>query len=622
MGSGFSAATQLALVDNPNTKRKILAQTLFPNDPQGIWRVGFDGDGQPVYVGDDNKLHRIASGTAQFGAQLLANAPETVAAGVGALGGPGVAAGMAAGVHGLKRGAAGLYYDEPQSVVGNLAGMATEGAATLAGEGLGRGIAGLTNRGRVVDFTPANFRAAENVRQHVLRTTGVDLDLAQASGDPRLIALRAYVARYPGPSANLIRASEDAANGQFDTATHRVLDQIAVATPSEIAGEHGVNAAQMAIQAAQRQANAAAQPLYQAAYQAMPRVTDTNILRYLNLPYFPEAFESGQRMAQLEGQGLRQYQPPDLRSLDYLKRGLDDTIERLSQTSRAEARALRQRRNEFVQLLDNVNPQYQQARATYQQAMQQIVSPLENGSVGVLARIDDPNVAKAAAKVLSDPSVSSQMITDTRTALEQQNPTAWRGLVRQWVADKYDRAMRETQAGDIRNPAGKLRQAVFGSPEDRARMHAMLGPQAMQTMDDLMLAAERLASTPTAGSNTFRDLETKEMLKGATGRIADVFRWISTPRASALNLAERRAVERGTQAIAEALVDPTRRGQLRVVLRMRPSTRQAVLLSNVIGAQTAKDYVKSRMPQGEDTHLVATDDKSDNEIGGADAVGH
>jgi hypothetical protein len=81
-----------------------------------------------------------------------------------------------------------------------------------------------------------------------------------------------------------------------------------------------------------------------------------------------------------------------------------------------------------------------------------------------------------------------------------------------------------------------------------------------------------------------RDTEIKEML-GSTGAV--VFRWLTSPRAAVVQAAEQRALEQGTVAITEALLDPAKRSQLRQVVRMAPSTRKAILISSIVAGETA-----------------------------------
>lgn len=582
----FFASLKSSLVEDEETKRRLIAQELFPNDPKGIDRVGFM-DGVPAYVDDKGALRRLSPGMVRFGAEATANLPETVGGALGAAAGgvPGATLG-ATGARGYKRTAAALLFDEPQTVGGNAADLATEAGLNAATGLAGRAVSRFADRGRVINFTPRDVRSADAVRQYVKRTVGIDLDLAQASGDRKLIALRAYAGRYPGRSADLVQAADEAAQGQFDAATNRMLDAIATAKPFEVAGADAVNTAQMAIKMARQKVYQQVAPLYDAAYAAKPEISNPRLLAMLKLPYFDRAFISGQRIAKLEGKALKSGEKPDLRALDYTKQGLDDQIEKLQMAGRRkEAAALIERKNEFVAFLDNVtDDKYQAARSEYQKLIRATVEPLENGPLGVLAKIENRDAAIAAAKIFDDRGLTTAQIGTMRAAIEKQNPDTWNSLVRTWMSGRIDRVLRETQTGEVVNPAGKVRQAFFGRESERARVRSMLPPGASSMFEDLMLAAEKLSSTPIAGSNTMRDTEIKEML-GSTGAV--VFRWLTSPRAAVVQAAEQRALEQGTVAITEALLDPAKRGQLRQVVRMAPSTRKAILISSIIAGETA-----------------------------------
>lgn len=644
--ANFGAALKENLVEDPETKRRVVAESLGVP----IERVGFV-DGRPVFVNDQGQLQDVSGPWSRFGASVAASAPETILATIGSGAGvPGAVLG-AMGGRGMRRAVAGMVFDEPQTISGNLKEIAGEGALETVSGLAGRGIAKAADRGKTVDFSPSNRAAAEAVQRQVRDSTGIHLDLAQASGDRKLISLRAYAARYPGKSAELIQAADEAAQGQFEAATNRVLDMIATSQPSEVAGSAGVNAAQMALAAARKNVSNSVRHLYEAAYKAVPEVDRTTkqgekLLDFLKLPYFQQAFRAGQRLRALEtGSGTQPKRRttetltrqtdegverasttvestdtraqritsrltsesapietpdgvltrrdetthvditrPSLAELDYTKRALDEQIESMMLAGqRQRARALKIKRDEFVAALDALpNQTWQAARKEYQELAKSTIEPLENGVVGVLAKIKNPKVATAAAKIFQDPNVSPSQVAFARAQISKQDPEAWNGLVRQYLGQQFNRAMKETQTGDVINPAGKFRQALFGTPQDRAKMQAMLPQGAAQAFEDLMFAAEKLASTPIAGSNTMRDLEIKEQLQG-TGAV--VFRWLTSPRQAVVDAAEQRALEQGTIAITEALLDPAKRNQLKRVVKMAPSTRQAILISSILGGK-------------------------------------
>jgi hypothetical protein len=291
---------------------------------------------------------------------------------------------------------------------------------------------------------------------------------------------------------------------------------------------------------------------------------------------------------------------PSLRDLDYVKRGLDDVVETLMRKGkRQEAAALIGRKNEFIEKLDGLSDQkWKTARDRYRELTKSNVEPLEKGIVGVLAQIKDPLASRAAVRIFSDPNVTPQAINLAKAALEKQNPEAYAGLVRQYLATRWNQALKTTQGGDVINPAGKFRQAVYGTPGDKEKMRAMLPAGAGSAFDDLMLAMEKLSRTPlgasrVAGSNTFRDQELNASLKGQG---AIVFRWLTSPRKSVQDAAEERAKNQSIEAITEALLDPAKRSQLRQVARMQPSTRQAILIGSILSGQVAADIAPEEMP--------------------------
>jgi hypothetical protein len=642
----FFASLKSSLVEDEETKRRLIAQELFPGDPKGIDRVGFF-EGVPAYVDDNGVMRRVSPGMVRLGAEFTANLPETVGGTVGAGAGVGGAVAGATGMRGIKRAVAGLVFDEPQTIESNLADLGTEAVLNLATAGIGKGVAKFSGRGRIVDFTPENVRTAAQAREYIKQATGIDVDLAQASGNRKLIAIRGYAARFPGKSAELIQAADEAANGQLDAAVNRVMNLVSSATPMEIGATKGVNAAQMAITAARQRVQTEVAPLYQAAYDAVPQVTDARILNFLKLPYFREAFTAGQKLRALETRSAmqpstrttetikrgtpeewasattttqstptgahvltsrmsegtrkttadgvvttradtvhRDITHPSLAELDYTKRALDARIESLMQSGeRQRARALTRARNDFVAALDALpNQEWRAARERYGVLAQQVIEPLENSIVGVLAKIENAQAARVAAKVLGDRNVEPDQIRWAAAQIRAQDPSAWDGLVRQYIGSAWNKALKETQTAGVVNPAGKLRQALIGTPRDKARMQAMLPAGAVQAFDDLMTAAESLARTPIAGSNTMRDTEIRDQLKGQ-GAVA--FRWLTQPRQSVIGAAEQRALEQNTVAVTEAILNPAKQKQLRQIVKMAPSTRKAILISSLLSGQVA-----------------------------------
>jgi hypothetical protein len=569
------------LVEDPQTKRKVIAKSLFPNDPNGHTRIGFIDD-IPVFVNDQGQLQRVAPKSSGFVSGVIANAPEAIAGVVGSLSGmPVVGAALgAAGAHGIKRAIAGAVFDEPQTIGGNLRGMAGEGVLNAAAGLAGKGVASVIGRGKIVDFTPADVKTAEQARVLIKNSTGIDVDLAQASGNNKLIALRAYAARYPGKSAELVQASEEAQKGQLDAAVNRVLNQIATTSPAEVAGIKGINAAGAVIELAKGARDKAVAPLYEAAGK-----NQLSVAAVEDLSFDPLVSRAAQQVKndpvyqrKLTGMGS-----DSVAYWHQVKRRLDAGYQTATTSgNKTAAREYADAAAKLNEKLAAASPEYKAANEAYAKATKDTIEPLENSAIGVLARVKDPKAATVAARIFNDPNITASEIRATRTSIENQDPEAWNGLVRQWISQNWNKALKETQTGSAVNPAGKLRQALVGTPGDRAKAAAMMPTGALQAFEDLMNAAKALSRTPTAGSNTMRDTEIGNQLKGQG---AVIFKWLTSPRAAVANAAEQRAVDKNTLALTEAILDPTKQKQLRQVVKMGDGARKAFVLSSILGEQ-------------------------------------
>lgn len=121
-------------------------------------------------------------------------------------------------------------------------------------------------------------------------------------------------------------------------------------------------------QAAQ-QARRQAVPLYEEAYAQPIEVTD-DLRALLQTPAGQQAMQRAQRIAANERRTINLDQP-DMQTLDYVKRGLDDVLEgyRDSTTGRlaldTEGRAVQSVLNDFRGELDRINPAYASARSAF-----------------------------------------------------------------------------------------------------------------------------------------------------------------------------------------------------------------------------------------------------------------
>lgn len=128
--------------------------------------------------------------------------------------------------------------------------------------------------------------------------------------------------------------------------------------------------------------DAAAAPLYRQAYQEGGVISDDRFMGFMKIPQFKDAYARAKRIAALDGIDLPEKATDiekvggfDLMTLDYIKRGLDDVLftgkQPGSGMGKTELGKLKQKRNEFVAIIDEAGP------ASYRQARQAFAGPTE-----------------------------------------------------------------------------------------------------------------------------------------------------------------------------------------------------------------------------------------------------
>jgi hypothetical protein len=120
-----------------------------------------------------------------------------------------------------------------------------------------------------------------------------------------------------------------------------------------------------------------AQPLYQRAYQEGGVINDPRIDKFFELSPFKDAYKEAIKLAELDGvklptniEDLKALGGYDLRTLDYIKRGLDDVLFVRSVPTAGTGKQLlgklKEKRREFVNVIDEVGPaSYKQARDVF-----------------------------------------------------------------------------------------------------------------------------------------------------------------------------------------------------------------------------------------------------------------
>lgn len=270
--------------------------------------------------------------------------------------------------------------------IGAVLGPAGLGAAKTVGVVAPRvpGISQAIEFGKKAVGLPTDFARRADVKLlQALQRDGIDLNEAmrrlsrikQEGYKPETIielggentrSLADLVAKYPGAS----QAARELAESRGAGAPERII------TDFREAFRVNADAFDLSEQII-KQRDAAARPLYEKAYEEGGVIADERLKDYFKLTPFKEAYKTARELAEFDGLNLPekiddlwQYGGPDLRTLDYIKRGLDDVLYVKKGPSGGTGKQilgrLEDKRREFVNLIDEVGPEsYKAARRAY-----------------------------------------------------------------------------------------------------------------------------------------------------------------------------------------------------------------------------------------------------------------
>lgn len=243
--------------------------------------------------------------------------------------------------------------------------------------------------------------------------------------------------------------------------------------------------------------NAAAKPLYDAAYSKPVAIGNKTIDNLMQDSAFVSAYNRANRIATRDGFPLPALKPEgnqfDLKTIDYIKRGIDDEIgwskTPQSGLGKDEIRSLKDQRSKFMKEVDAVAPvEYKQARQAFA-GPTQVFDAIESG------------------KSFFD--VDARQLRKTYDAL---SPAEKDGF----AIGAYD-AIR----GKIQSGADGIDQVkrTFGSPEKRDQIKVLIGDDAFNTLETQLGREKAIRSTDiqlTGGSPTQRRTVAQQEFEGGT----------------------------------------------------------------------------------------------------------
>ena len=594
-GVGFVESFKQGFIEDPWIRMQRIAQEKFPDDPKALDRFGMI-DGDIVFVNEDGELERALSGKTDAAGSIASMTPEIAGSIIGSFAtAPGAATGMpllgsaigASGGKAFKELIGGFVFEDPKTTVGVLTDMGIEFAADLTAGLVGKGIAKMKKAGRVESLNVDDLAKHQAKRAEIEAATGIELDLAMVSNHPLVKNMKKWAAKFPGQAGEVIRANDEVIAGQVDKAVQRLVRTISTTESATMQGFKGMNAAKAAIEAARVSVSDITGPLYRRAF---------NSNAVVNIDPVMEAIEQNVKVA--KGPALQQWNEvrkwmnagnaldTSVQGLHGTKLAIDTALEtgKLGDTSmgRTFRANLIDVKNKLMDQISEVSPDYKQARIAHDRLTESWVEPLRDGVVGALAKLDDANAAKIGAKMFSGGNVSPLEIRIARAAIERTEggKEAWSGIVRNWLEDQFVRASRELQIGQEANIAGKFRQRVFGTRRQKAAMSEALGKDAREMFEVTMEALQFAASTPLAMSDTQSQQEIRRILLGSIGSAR---RFAFQPRQVSATAIEERFLNKQAMLLAEALTDPSKAEQLRVLAQLPPSRERRIIAASIIG---------------------------------------
>jgi len=373
----------------------------------------------------------------------------------------------------------------------------TRGAARRINRALGR-----ADEGRGMSPQEAAQRLAED------RARGIPSTLANV--DPALVGLAETVAQRSGASSNIIEAQ---LGRQMSDVRERVMGRTGRALK---AGRYYDEEQALASDLRTR-----ANDLYEDAY-SFGTVDDDRILAVLQQPQFKRFFDKARDIADTEKMAarLRGEDPskydltpiytmdaagnitetvlPDVRTLDYIKRGIDAVIERGFEgegISKAEASALRDLRRQFVKAIDEATIDPNTGVSAYALARRDYAGDIEV--------LDAMRTAREKFTRLPPEEVADFVSTASRAEVDAFRTGAFRNI--------YDKIMESPQNFNAA-------KRIVNSPQTMERLRPLFDTQAQFNLYKAALLREAQlfdqSSKILSGSPTARRLQAREEFEG------------------------------------------------------------------------------------------------------------
>ena len=350
--------------------------------------------------------------------------------------------------------------------------------------------------------------------------TGIKLDLfkAQQMLEPAELVKQRILPQLSGGSRIAIRELSKQNQQAFDV-TSRVLGTIATDQAVETGSRQFRTAAKKAIEIRKAARTARTSKLYDEAFRThAAQITKGTGVPVETLPVLRQianrlnTLDPNTRLARelkslAKEINVNKSDKFQLKKLQTTKFRIDDMLtnnDPKTSLPKEIKNEIAQVQKNLINALSDASPKYAQANREFEK-LSPAVNQLYDSLIGKIAYFDDVQLDQITGQVFAPKNLPST-INDMKRIIQEADPAAWDGIVRTELSKRFGglQAIAET-SDDLMQTVNlplKMKNAIFGSPPQRAKLIASLDGQAKQNMLWLETALERAGQGRAAGSPT------------------------------------------------------------------------------------------------------------------------
>lgn len=611
--ASFLTLSKAAMVDDTQTKLKIFAKDRF-GDEKAADRYGVVED-EVLYVGDDGRIYQetptgFLGGAREGVAGMVGKSFPILGAVGGAIAGaplgpmgaiPGAAGGAAMG-EGIRKGAANVIFDEPQTVTGNIKSMAGEAGLAALGEVGGQLFVKALQRNLARDFSKMDRPEADRLMV-AGRKYGIELNPAQATNLPSLRARHDLLANAPY-SSDIIEEGLKEQAGQANVAGYKFLDDISDLKSARIAGSKGKEASIEVIAQVRKERSEKARPFYEKAF-SYP-ISDTSELAGLaNRPSMQEAVAVAKKLAADEGLNLADPMST-AQGLHFVKMAFDNMLKEPPRTGTQafSRKAVAEMRGKVYDFLNKQTEGNYGAANRVFSAWSGDFDRVAEGLVSGVADVKERSLNKAA-RILFTPDVAPEDTAFARRLFVRNNRTdEWNALLRSYMQDVFEQSGREfSTTGGMKSQAPKFRAQMMGNPRQAAILKNAMSLEQWDNFGQLMDVFEALGRTPgRGGSQTYaRGAEEAAMRRESGAGVIGQVAGLASPQNVGSRIAQFLAdVRMGNYAeeMAKIMTSPDAMRKLKQLNDLPPGDERLIVgISALLGVASPADAEEVQNPR-------------------------